>query len=101
VISATSGSPFAINLWSLASTGPDVNGAAANFNAAQGYTWRIATASGGITGFSADKFRINTSATNGTSGFANPCRVTLPKRAFGTFRPGTQAGSQPTFLVSR
>jgi autotransporter-associated beta strand protein len=44
VISASSGSPFAINLWSLASTGPDVNGAAANFSATQGYTWRIATA---------------------------------------------------------
>ena len=71
VISASTGSPFAINLWSLAATGPDVNGPIANFSATQNYTWRIATASGGITGFSADAFRINTSATNGTGGFAN------------------------------
>jgi fibronectin-binding autotransporter adhesin len=71
VISATSGSPFAINLWSLASTGPDVSGSAANFNATQSYTWRIATAAGGITGFSADKFTISTSSTNGAGGFRN------------------------------
>jgi hypothetical protein len=30
------------------------------------------TATGGISGFAADKFRVNTSGTNGTTGFSNP-----------------------------
>ncbi|MFM9024614.1 MAG: autotransporter-associated beta strand repeat-containing protein, partial [Planctomycetaceae bacterium] len=63
--------PFRINLWSLSSTGPDVSGSAANFSPTQSYTWKIATAAGGITNFAADKFVINVSATNGTGGFAN------------------------------
>jgi fibronectin-binding autotransporter adhesin len=71
-ITATSENPFAINLWSLSSTGPDVNGDALNFNATQGYTWTIASATGGITNFVADKFEINVSADNGAGGFANP-----------------------------
>jgi autotransporter-associated beta strand protein len=48
-----------------------VSGSAANFDSTQNYTWTIATATGGISGFAADKFLINTSATNGTAGFAN------------------------------
>jgi hypothetical protein len=51
--------------------GPDVNGSAVNFNSAQNGSWRIASAAGGITGFAADKFAVNTAATNGTAGFAN------------------------------
>ncbi|MFZ4637284.1 MAG: beta strand repeat-containing protein, partial [Pirellulales bacterium] len=70
-INATSADPFRINLWTLFSTGPDVSGSAANFTSSEGYTWKIASASGGITGFAADKFAIRTSATNGTGGFAN------------------------------
>jgi len=70
-IDATSADPFKINLWTLSGTGPDVSGNAANFNSSQDYTWKIATASGGIAGFDATKFRIITSATNGTGGFSN------------------------------
>jgi autotransporter-associated beta strand protein len=70
-VASTSADPFEINLWSLSSTGPDVNGNALNFSSTTSYTWRIASAAGGITGFSADKFAINTSATNGTGGFTN------------------------------
>jgi autotransporter-associated beta strand protein len=70
-IAATSGSRFNINLWSLSGVGPDVNGSAVNFNSAQNGSWRIASAAGGITGFAADKFAVNTAATNGTAGFAN------------------------------
>ena len=72
-IAATVADPFKINLWTLTSTSTagDVSGTAADFNPAQNYTWRIAGASGGVTGFAADKFAINTSATNGTGGFAN------------------------------
>ena len=68
-IAATQADPFKINLWTL--SGSTTNGAAANFNAGQNYTWKIASATGGITGFATNKFRINTSATNGTGGFAN------------------------------
>ena len=70
-ISATSADPFKLNLWSLSTTLPDVNGNAVNFSPTQGYTWTIASAAGGITGFSSDAFAINTAATNGTGGFTN------------------------------
>jgi fibronectin-binding autotransporter adhesin len=70
-ITATSGSPFNVNLWTLSGTGPDVNGSALNFNANANYSWRIATAAGGVTGFTANKFQVNTAATNGAGGFAN------------------------------
>ena len=70
-IASTATSPFKINLWSLSATSPDVSGSAANFDASANYTWTIATAAGGISGFAADKFLVNTSATNGTPGFAN------------------------------
>jgi autotransporter-associated beta strand protein len=67
----TTGSKFNINLWSLQSTGPDVNGDVTGFDNTQNYTWKIATAAGGIAGFSANKFLINTGVFNGTGGFAN------------------------------
>jgi fibronectin-binding autotransporter adhesin len=70
-IAATSADPFQINLWTLTTGSTVVSGSAANFNPEQSYTWKIASASGGITGFATDKFVINTSATNGTGGFAN------------------------------
>lgn len=68
----SSSNRFNINLWSLSSIGPDVNGAAVNFNPYQNYTWTIVTTTGGIVGFSGtDQFTINTAAINGTAGFAN------------------------------
>ena len=69
-ITANSGSKFNINLWSLSSTGPDVNGNANNFNSATNYTWTLGTF-GSISGFSTDAFTLNTGAANGTGGFAN------------------------------
>jgi autotransporter-associated beta strand protein len=62
---------FAINLWSLSATGPDVSGNALNFDNALAQSWTILTTSGGITGFDAGDFAINTSANNGTTGFSN------------------------------
>jgi len=67
----TAGAPFAINLWTLSSIGPDVNGPAINFNNQQSYTWTIARVAGAIVGFSASLFDLNLTATNGTSGWAN------------------------------
>ena len=70
-VAATSADPFKVNLWSLSGTGPDVSGTAANWIATTSGTWRIASATGGITDFSADKFAIVTGAANGTGGFSN------------------------------
>jgi autotransporter-associated beta strand protein len=70
-IAATSSDPFRINLWTLSSASPVTSGSAANFDPLTDYTWKIATAAGGITNFAADKFTIVTGATNGTGGFAN------------------------------
>ena len=70
-IASTSADPFKVNLWTLSSIAPDVSGSSATFNAGQSYSWKIASAAGGITGFAADKFLIATGATNGTGGFAN------------------------------
>ncbi len=70
-IDATSADPFRLNLWTLATTGPDVSGPAANFDPTQSYAWTIASAAGGVTGFAADKFYVETAAVNGTDGFAN------------------------------
>jgi len=70
-IASTSADPFKINLWTLSGISPDVSGSATNFSASSNYTWKIASATGGISGFAANKFLISTSATNGTGGFAN------------------------------
>jgi len=70
-IASTSADRFNLNLWTLSGILPDVSGSATNFNAGQNYTWKIASASGGISGFAANKFAIRSSATNGTGGFAN------------------------------
>jgi autotransporter-associated beta strand protein len=69
---------FNLNLWSLSSTGPDVNGEIAGWDPNVGNTWRIANANGGISlngsGLLANTdyssyFNINTAATNGTGGW--------------------------------
>ena len=70
-VAATSADPFRVNLWSLSGTGPDVSGNAANWSATTSGTWRIASAAGGITNFSGDKFQLVTGAANGTGGFSN------------------------------
>ncbi|NBW96543.1 MAG: hypothetical protein EBR28_07375, partial [Planctomycetia bacterium] len=70
-IASTAANPFRLNLWTLSGTSPDVSGSAANFDATKPASWRIANATGGISGFSADKFQISATAANGTGGFAN------------------------------
>jgi hypothetical protein len=68
----TSSNEFKINLWSLSGVEPDVNGNANNFDPSRNYTWTIARAFGGITGYTgADQFLVNIGAANGTGGFAN------------------------------
>jgi fibronectin-binding autotransporter adhesin len=69
-IDSTSADPFKINLATVSGT-TAVSGSATNFDPLANYSWTIATAAGGITGFAADKFLITSSATNGSGGFIN------------------------------
>ncbi|MEO5804345.1 MAG: hypothetical protein ABIR24_12530, partial [Verrucomicrobiota bacterium] len=62
-ITAALGSPFNIDLTSLTLAG--AAGTVSDFNNATNYTWTIAQASGGITGFDTNAFALN------TNGFAN------------------------------
>ncbi len=70
-ISATSGSKFLIDIISLLSTN-DTAGPAAGFNLASNYSFAIATASGGISGFDAAVFAISTSGFQNSMGAGNP-----------------------------
>jgi autotransporter-associated beta strand protein len=64
---STSGSPFQLNLVSLLPNGSP--GAVSDFLALNNYSWTIATATGGITGFSQSVVTVNyTGFTNGLSG---------------------------------
>lgn len=67
----SSGSRYSINVWTLASTGPDVSGLLAGFVDTQSYTWTIARAGLSIVGFDPSKFTLNLLAANGAGGFAN------------------------------
>ncbi len=67
-INATSGSPFTINITSL-KLADNTPGDISNFNKLSNYTWTIASATGGITGFDATDFTLDSSAfTNGVAG---------------------------------
>jgi hypothetical protein len=66
----SSENPFNLNLWSLSSA-EATTGDAQNFDSGGMFSWTIATAAGGITGFDAVDFIIHTAATNGTNGFTN------------------------------
>jgi autotransporter-associated beta strand protein len=61
---------FNVNVWSLSDA--LTSGNALNFDGSLSYSWPIATATGGITGFDAGDFTIFTTANNGTNGFTNP-----------------------------
>lgn len=57
-ITASAGNEFTIDLGSLTTLGAD--GELNGFDQSEDYSWRIATASGGITGFDSGKFLIDT-----------------------------------------
>jgi len=66
-LQATSANKFTIRLVSLTAAG--ASGAVGNFNKQANATWTLATASGGILNFSADKFTVDTTAfTNALAG---------------------------------
>jgi len=62
---------YNINLWSLSSIGPDVNGNATNFNNLNNQSWTLVTTGNVITGFDASEFTINVGANAGAAGFSN------------------------------
>ncbi len=70
-VASTPEEPFAVNLWSLASTNPDSSGDVPGFDNQTGYAWTFARATSGIVDFAGDKFSVNTAAINGTDGFTN------------------------------
>lgn len=71
-INSTSGNQFNLNLWSLSSTGPDVNGNALNFDSSVNQSWTLVSTDQAIVGFTgSDQFAINLVALNGTAGFSN------------------------------
>ena len=59
-VQATSSNPFTIKLVSL--TGGNTPGTVPNFNKFTNYSWTIATSSGGVQNFAANKFALDTSA---------------------------------------
>ena len=70
-IDATSANRFNINLWSLSSIGPDVDGNVSDFVDSNSFSWTIVATDQTIVGFATNKFTINTAAANGTGGFSN------------------------------
>ena len=62
---------YNINLSSLSSIAPDVSGNAIQFNNAVNQAWTLFSTESVISGFSPEKFTINTGAFNGTNGFTN------------------------------
>jgi autotransporter-associated beta strand protein len=65
-ITASSGSQFNINITSL--TAGDIPGMLTGLIPTNTYTWRILTATGGITGFSSSAFNLNTNNFSNTFG---------------------------------
>lgn len=101
-ISADQFGPVLLDLETLSATSPDTPGLATGFNPAQAYTWEFARAAGGITGFSADAFQINTFPTVASAGFANE----IQGGSFSVTQTGTSlnlvftpAGGPPTDIV--
>ncbi|MDB6092687.1 MAG: protein containing Outer rane autotransporter barrel domain [Verrucomicrobia bacterium] len=68
-ITATSGSQFTINVFSL--NGSGVAGNVADFSASNPYAWTIATSSSGITNFAANDFSIVTTGFTNSFGSGN------------------------------
>ena len=68
-LSSLTAGGFKINLWTIDGLSSS-SGSAINFDPNGAYSWSLGSF-GSISGFDASKFTINTSATNGTTGFAN------------------------------
>lgn len=74
---------YSINVWTLASTGPDVSGLVVGFDRDQSYSWTIARAGLSIIGFNPAHFLLNLTPSNGAGGFANPYNGSFSIQAVG------------------
>lgn len=70
-IGDTGAAPVNVNVWSLMSIYPDVNGDAVNFDSTSNYSWTLFSTEELIEGYSADAFVVNLTPENGTGGFSN------------------------------
>jgi hypothetical protein len=96
-IIASSGNKFIIDITSL--TLANASGAAANFNSSSNYTWVIASASGGITGFDTSSFDLNTAGFSNNVGSGTFSLTTNATDVILQFTAGT-VGQQPTNFVT-
>lgn len=84
-ITATSGSPFTVNLKSL--TLADTAGLVSDFNNTNSYTWKFVQTSGGVSGFAADKFQFNTSNFQNSLGIGSFFVTNIGNDLFVNFTP--------------
>ena len=70
-LDVSSANGFNINLASLSSIAPVTAGPANNFGSSPSNSWVLVQTTGGIIGFNAANFNINTAPTNGTAGLQN------------------------------
>jgi autotransporter-associated beta strand protein len=89
-ITASPTNTFKVNLWSVLPDG--ASGPALGFDSLVSSTYTLVTTTGGISGFAANKFTVNTGSANGTAGFINDL-------GGGTFRIA-QAGNDLQLVFS-
>jgi len=89
-ITASPTNTFNVNLWSVLPDG--ASGPALGFDPLVSSTYTLFTTTGGISGFAANKFTVNTGSANGTAGFIN-------ELGGGTFRIA-QAGNDLQLVFS-
>jgi autotransporter-associated beta strand protein len=82
---ATLGSPFVLNLVSLNSSGRFGN--VSDFSSSSGYSWLIASAAGGVTGFNAANFNINLSNFSNDLGTGSFSVTNVANNIFLNFSP--------------
>ena len=99
-ITASPTNTFKVNLWSVLPDG--TSGPALGFDSLVSSTYTLLTTTGGISGFAANKFTVNTGSANGTAGFIND----LGGGTFSIARAGndlnlvfTASGAVPTVIT--
>jgi hypothetical protein len=70
-LDVSSATNFNIDLWTISSLSPRINGRALHFTNTLSYSWTLVQTTGGIIGFNPANLIINVGPTNGTGGFAN------------------------------
>ena len=99
-ITASPTNTYKVNLWSVLPDG--TSGPALGFDSLVSSTYTLLTTTGGVSGFAANKFTVNTGSANGTAGFIND----LGGGTFSIARAGndlnlvfTASGAVPTVIT--